>query len=55
MFLVILPDSDIRTRFKSDMSLNQHKMYNQMLNDMVQKPPEVNSQAANVSRMMIAC
>jgi hypothetical protein len=55
MFLVILPDSDIRTRFKSDMSLNQHKMYNQMLNDMVQKPPELNSQAANVSRMMIAC
>ncbi|KAI8584795.1 hypothetical protein K450DRAFT_218048 [Umbelopsis ramanniana AG] len=37
---VILPDSDLRTRFKSDMSLNQHKMYNQMLNDMVQKPPE---------------
>lgn len=44
MFAVILPDSDLRTRFKSDMSLNQHKMYNQMLNEMVQKPPEVSNQ-----------
>jgi polynucleotide 5'-triphosphatase len=30
-------------RFQSDMSLSQHRMYNMMLNEMVQKPPEVNN------------
>lgn len=36
------------------MSLNQHRMYNQMLNDMVQKPPEVSNEVVNAIRMMTA-
>ncbi|CAO3675675.1 unnamed protein product [Umbelopsis vinacea] len=33
-------DADLRIRFQSDMSLDQHRQYNVMLNEMVQKPPE---------------
>ncbi|KAH8553453.1 CYTH-like domain-containing protein [Umbelopsis sp. PMI_123] len=37
---VILPPMESHIRFQSDMSLSQHRMYNMMLNEMVQKPPE---------------
>ncbi|KAG2177089.1 hypothetical protein INT43_007745 [Umbelopsis isabellina] len=36
---ILIPDNSIRIRFQSDMSLSQHKQYNVMLNELVQKPP----------------